>query len=203
MILDASISTLSTNFQGSWTWFLGVKMPKYEPGKTLVGLYCICLVLPSFLPSICHPIHPHQTNFRHTFLKNCKGYKVETVPLANYTHTQWADVLYILESGQGPMVFGHGSWTWFLGVKMPKYEPGKTLVGLYCICLVLPSFLSSFLPSICHPIHPHETNFLRTFLKNSKGYKVETVPLTYYTHTQWADVLYILESGQGPMVFGV
>ena len=31
----------------------------------------------------------------HTFLKNCKGYKVETW----YTHGQWANVLCIPESG--------------------------------------------------------------------------------------------------------
>ena len=68
------------------------------------------------------------------------------------------------------------------GVKMPKYEPGKTLVGLYCICLVLPSFLSSFLPSIRQPIHPHQTNFRRTFLKNCKGYKVETWYPWHTTH---------------------
>ena len=34
-------------------------------------------------------------NFRHTFLKNFKAYKVETW----YTHGQWVDVLCIPESG--------------------------------------------------------------------------------------------------------
>ena len=34
--------------------------------------------------------------FCHTFLKNCKGYKVKTLMCI---HGQWANVLYILESG--------------------------------------------------------------------------------------------------------
>ena len=35
---------------------------------------------------------PLRKHFRHTFLKNCKGYKVETW----YTHGQWVDILCIL-----------------------------------------------------------------------------------------------------------
>ena len=38
---------------------------------------------------------PFLKSFRHTFLKNCKGYKVET----RYKHRQGADVLCIPESG--------------------------------------------------------------------------------------------------------
>ena len=39
---------------------------------------------------------PLMKNFCHTFLKNCKGYKVETW----YIHGQWVDVLCLPESGQ-------------------------------------------------------------------------------------------------------
>ena len=42
-------------------------------------------------------------NFRHTFLKNCKDYNVETW----YTYGQWADVLCILESGP----WAHNFWS--------------------------------------------------------------------------------------------
>ena len=46
---------------------------------------------------------PLMKNFHHTFLKNCKGYKVETC----YTHGQWIDVFCIPE--QGPMARKSGS----------------------------------------------------------------------------------------------
>ena len=46
---------------------------------------------------------PLTKNFCHTFLKNCKGNKVETW----YTHGQWVDVSCILESG--PKV--HNLWS--------------------------------------------------------------------------------------------
>ena len=38
---------------------------------------------------------PLMKNFRHSFLKNCQGYKVETW----CTHGHWVDVLCIMESG--------------------------------------------------------------------------------------------------------
>ena len=44
---------------------------------------------------------PLMKNLRHTFLKSCKGYKVEIW----YTHGQWVDVLCKPESGQGLITF--------------------------------------------------------------------------------------------------
>ena len=42
---------------------------------------------------------PLMNNFHHTFLKNCKGYKVETW----YTHGQWVDVSCVyLNRARGP-----------------------------------------------------------------------------------------------------
>ena len=49
------------------------------------------------------PCLPLMKNFHHIFLKNCKGYKVETW----HTHGQWADVLFMPESG--PRI--HNSWS--------------------------------------------------------------------------------------------
>ena len=46
---------------------------------------------------------PLMKNFHHIFLKNCKGYKVETW----YKHGQWVDVLCIPESGPR----AHNSWS--------------------------------------------------------------------------------------------
>ena len=62
--------------------FLHNLKPRFET----VGLYWICLVISSFLPSVIPSFLPssYQINFRRTFLKHCKGYKVETW----YTHTQ-------------------------------------------------------------------------------------------------------------------
>ena len=41
---------------------------------------------------------PLMKNFCHTFLKNCKGYKVETW----YTHGQWVDVICTGIRAKGP-----------------------------------------------------------------------------------------------------
>ena len=46
---------------------------------------------------------PSMKNISYTFLKNCKGNKVETW----YTHGEWLDVLCIPESGPG----SHKSWS--------------------------------------------------------------------------------------------
>ena len=51
----------------------------------------------------------------HTFLKNCKGYKVETW----YTHGQWVDVSCILESGQGSITHGVKSLDRFYVAMLP------------------------------------------------------------------------------------
>ena len=54
-------------------------------------------------PLIDLRILPLMKQFCHTFLKNCKGYKVETW----YTHGQWADILCIPESEPR----AHNSWS--------------------------------------------------------------------------------------------
>ena len=46
---------------------------------------------------------PSMKHFRQPFLKNCKGFKIETW----YTHGQRVDVLYIPESGPR----AHNSWS--------------------------------------------------------------------------------------------
>ena len=53
---------------------------------------CSCLFIPLFLQFSFPPIFKHYS-FRHTFLRNCEAYKIETW----YTHRQWADVTCILE----------------------------------------------------------------------------------------------------------
>ena len=70
----------------------------------------------SFRHSIRHSFPPpnHQINFHHTFLKNCKGYKIET----RYTHTQWVDLLCI--RGQGPITLGVTSLSRFYNLPLMK-----------------------------------------------------------------------------------
>ena len=64
-------------------------------------------IFPSINSSICHSVHPHQINFHRSFFKNCKGYKVETW----YIHTQWVDLLCLLESGaKAHKSLSYNSW---------------------------------------------------------------------------------------------
>ena len=54
-----------------------------------------------------------------------------------------------------------------------------------------PIYLLELHPLIVFTILPLMKNFCHTFLKNYKGFKVET----WYTHGQWADVLCVSKSG--------
>ena len=50
-----------------------------------------------------------------TFLKNCKGNKIETW----YTHGQWVDVLCFRNQGQGPITHGLKSLDRFYDAMLP------------------------------------------------------------------------------------
>ena len=73
----------------------------------------------SFSHSFCHSFLPsnYQINFRHTFLKNYKSYKVETW----YTHTMWVDVCVYRNQGQELITLGVTSLDRFYNLPLMKF----------------------------------------------------------------------------------
>ena len=111
----------------------------------LVWVYPVCLGLSiqllsvntdhSFHHSVRHSflLSNSQINFHCTFLKNCNGYKVETW----YTHTQWVDVLCILESG--PRAYNSKSikfWCFYTFRLCLKILNSYKVQRLYMYCTV-------------------------------------------------------------------
>ena len=143
--------------------------------------------------------------FRHTLLRNCEAWKVDTW----YTRGQWADVSCIPESGCCCLfvpLFLHFSFsnfqilkffdTLFLGTVRPRrlklgthvdsgqtYHVYRNQAAAPYSSLHFFSFLSLQFSNI--------KNFCCTFFRNCVAYKVET----WYTHGQWEDVSCIPQSG--------
>ena len=81
-----------------------------------VGLYWICFVLPSFLPSVHHSVHPHQINFRRTFSENVRVTKLKLV-----IHIP-SRLLYLVyrNQGQGPIALRVTSFDRFYNLPLMK-----------------------------------------------------------------------------------
>ena len=76
----------------------------------------LLLFLSSIISSAHHSVHLHQIIFCHTFLKNCKAYKVENW----YTHGQRADLLWHWSQRQGLITLGVTSLYRFYNLPLMK-----------------------------------------------------------------------------------